>query len=415
MQGQHVGQQNGTHSDVLIIGAGLAGLATADRLASHGRTSTILEASDRIGGRTYGWFWDEAGRDVDLGGTWLLPGFATAFALIDELRLDTYDSPASEVWLTHLTEGVRTRRRLTAEEEQHLAAVTGEIGELREREEVTASDALAAIEMPAVLRDWHVATQRYLAGAPVDALDAAHLLIEHDDLVNPEHYATQITGTTRSLATALVERSGVEVLYDHPVIAVRRAASGWVVETRDGDRFTAGEVVVAAPRNVLAGIEFDPTPTGALAELIGSPHVGACRKDWFILDGVEEHFRVFGSEGPFGYFRSEEKLPDGGMLAVGLAPQAEGRPSVSDLEQGIRQYLPESRIRAHFRHDWVEYPWARGTWFAPRPGDFERNTIAVSPDPTLQFVGGDFCTEFPATIEGALRTGVNAAERIRTR
>ena len=40
-----------TESDVLVIGAGVAGLACAQRLTDRGRHVIVLEASDRVGGR----------------------------------------------------------------------------------------------------------------------------------------------------------------------------------------------------------------------------------------------------------------------------------------------------------------------------------------------------------------------------
>ena len=415
MTAQHTQQAVPAHAsaaDTVVIGAGLAGLAAADRLTGAGRSCIVLEASDRLGGRTYGQYWSEAQRNIDLGGTWLLPEFATAFRLLEELQVRTYDSPDAEVWLTHFSEGVRSRRVLDADAAVKIRETADLIAEAIDSQALTAAQVLDSVPMPDLIRDWHIATQRYLAGAPIADVDAVHLLIDHDDLLNPEHYATQIADTTHSLVHALAERHTLDIRTESPVASVSRTGDAWEVRTGAGDVYTTREVIVAVPRNVLGRITFDPAPTGDLAELIDVPHVGASRKDWCVLDGVTQHFRVFASEGPFGYFRSEARLSDGGMLAVGLAPQAEGVLSVPELETGIRKYLPDARIRAHTRHDWHDAHWARGTWIAPRPGDFTRNENARSPHPALQFVGGDLCTEFPGTIEGALRTGSRAADRI---
>lgn len=40
-----------SHSQVVVIGAGVGGLATAVRLAARGRAVTVLEASDEVGGK----------------------------------------------------------------------------------------------------------------------------------------------------------------------------------------------------------------------------------------------------------------------------------------------------------------------------------------------------------------------------
>lgn len=401
--------------DIIIIGGGLAGLAAADRLTQGGAHALVLEASDRIGGRTYGWHWDAADREIDLGGTWLLPSFATAFRLLTELTLAHYDSPTATRILTHFSEGIRERSSIDPELARSLPAVAARLSHARRLAPLTAAKALNDAEVAPPAHDWHAATQRYLAGAPLSEIDAAHLLLDIEDLENPDHYSTQISGTTRSLAEALAQRSEAELLTQCPVASVERQGDEWFVRTADNQTFTAAEVVMAVPRNVLGNITLSPEPQGALAELIREPHVGASRKDWFILDGVTEHFRVFASEGPFGYFRSEAVLADGGMLAVGLAPQAEGAPTQDEFASQIRHYLPGATIRAHVSHDWVSEQWARGTWYVPRPGDPERNEALESGHASLQIVGGDFSIDFPGTIEGALRTGIASAEHILAR
>jgi monoamine oxidase len=59
-----------THdADVIVIGAGFAGVSAARELHRQGHRVLVLEARDRIGGRT----WTDArlGRDLEMGGTWV--------------------------------------------------------------------------------------------------------------------------------------------------------------------------------------------------------------------------------------------------------------------------------------------------------------------------------------------------------
>ena len=55
--------------DVIIVGAGVAGLTAARELRHAGLDVLVLEARDRIGGRT--WTIETAGHTVELGGTWV--------------------------------------------------------------------------------------------------------------------------------------------------------------------------------------------------------------------------------------------------------------------------------------------------------------------------------------------------------
>jgi monoamine oxidase len=75
--------------DVAVVGAGLAGLVAARHLARAGVRTVVVEARDRVGGRT----WSKAVSDgvvIDMGGQWIGPVQARMTALADELGLETF-------------------------------------------------------------------------------------------------------------------------------------------------------------------------------------------------------------------------------------------------------------------------------------------------------------------------------------
>lgn len=75
--------------DVVVVGAGLAGLAAARALAAAGRSVKVLEARDRVAGRTHGMFLSN-GVPVEMGGQWVGETQDAILALIDELGLETF-------------------------------------------------------------------------------------------------------------------------------------------------------------------------------------------------------------------------------------------------------------------------------------------------------------------------------------
>uniref|UniRef100_A0AAU7NIA7 Amine oxidase n=1 Tax=Ustilago esculenta TaxID=185366 RepID=A0AAU7NIA7_9BASI len=89
--------------DVVIVGAGLSGLIAADQLTRSGLDVKILEANDRVGGRTLDLPLDD-GNIIEMGGQWIGPGQSQILNLINQLGLqthNTYDHGSSLYRSTH--------------------------------------------------------------------------------------------------------------------------------------------------------------------------------------------------------------------------------------------------------------------------------------------------------------------------
>lgn len=75
-------------ADVIVVGAGFAGLTAARRLTETGHSVVVVEARDRVGGRTD--TVEVAGVLVDMGGQWVGPGQDRLYALAAELGVPTF-------------------------------------------------------------------------------------------------------------------------------------------------------------------------------------------------------------------------------------------------------------------------------------------------------------------------------------
>ena len=75
--------------DVVVIGAGAAGLTAANELKKAGLSVAVLEARDRVGGR----LWTDVidGAMLEIGGQWVSPDQDALIETIDELGLETFD------------------------------------------------------------------------------------------------------------------------------------------------------------------------------------------------------------------------------------------------------------------------------------------------------------------------------------
>ena len=98
----------GTRS-VVVVGAGLAGLVAARRLVDRGIECIVLEARDRVGGRTFSHTL-RMGDTVDLGAQWIGPTQDRVAALTREFNLRTFKQYTTGAKVLHLNDRRTTYR-----------------------------------------------------------------------------------------------------------------------------------------------------------------------------------------------------------------------------------------------------------------------------------------------------------------
>jgi monoamine oxidase len=92
--GTRGGRAGARRADVVVVGAGLSGLSAARQLAGAGKSVIVLEARDRVGGRTLNHDLGPAypGKVIEIGGQWIGPTQDHLAALAGELGVPTYDT-----------------------------------------------------------------------------------------------------------------------------------------------------------------------------------------------------------------------------------------------------------------------------------------------------------------------------------
>jgi pseudooxynicotine dehydrogenase len=81
----------GTAEPSVIVGGGFAGVTAARDLTMRGRRAVLLEARDRLGGRTY--TSDHDGHAMELGGTWMHPAQPNVWTEINRCGMETDTFP----------------------------------------------------------------------------------------------------------------------------------------------------------------------------------------------------------------------------------------------------------------------------------------------------------------------------------
>lgn len=246
-----------TSHRVIVVGAGLAGLATAVKLHGLGVPTTVLEARDRVGGRV----WSRRlanGSIAELGAEWVMPGD-------DDVR-----QACRQFGLTLTPSGIDYRRReprgvgapSLAEQDEALRMVRERFSTLTDREiaSLTVGEFLEAVG----------ADGRILAGvrarlqgtAAMDLDRVALRALASEEALGPGPHATwRIRNGNQSLARVMA-LALPDVRLRHRVVRVRRSGNRTVELTtsaRGDDRHVAGTAaVIAIPMPLVTDLEFDP-------------------------------------------------------------------------------------------------------------------------------------------------------------
>lgn len=427
-----------SETDVLVIGAGLSGLSAARDLREQGFSVRILEARDRIGGRTYTRpFRDHPHVRIEAGGGHLNilnePNMAREIkrygvsiyrheGSITDLRFYTDDKlrwglpvpadqiPALERAVVRLAaDAARLKEELTLAEQG--------IEDL----DVSVADYLAPMKLP---RETHQfvagALCGFLQGEPETSSVLNHLSSIHscgggviNTLVNTftEGFVNGTTELVQGLAT------GADIVLNQIVTQVTHDDTGVTVRTEGGTTYRSRTCIVAVPPQTLRNITFQPGLGPDKTAMLAKEHPIRGIKRMFLVKGVPEGFFGIGDgTATYQWLFLDRFVEDGTALLVAFSMYE--IPETNDLEaakKAVKQYLPEAEVIAVDGEDWYGEKFTRGiVGFAP-PGLGAQFAATVGrPDGPVAFAGTELTKgpKFWGWMEGALGTGYEAARYI---
>jgi monoamine oxidase len=421
----------GERYDVIVVGGGFAGVTAARECALRGRRVLLLEARDRLGGRTWSTAWN--GFQVEYGGAWVHWHQPHTFSELtraglsvtvsddsgrahwhvgDERRTGTIaerDEIARRGW-DRFVEGVR---EALPQPHAPLAA----IDELARFDRLSIAERIEELDLDEEERDVLAAEVESVAHGSLDDAGAVSILRWHA-LSGYSLELAQFTGGrvtidegTGALLSAIADRAAFERRLGTPVAAVTSRDGQVDVETRDGETVTAGAAVVAVALNALGGIEFTPELPEDKRRAI---ELGQASRGVKVMihargEDVLQNSIRFGH--PFGYLSSETLVGDGTQLLIGFG----GETTLCDpadptaMQASLDDILPGYELVDATAHDWLADEFSRGTWAIHRPGWYEHHHAAMRrPEGNVILAGSDLANGWAGFIDGAIESGLRA-------
>jgi pseudooxynicotine oxidase len=420
--------------DVIVIGGGFAGVTAAREAALRGRSVLLLEARDRLGGRTWRADWHR--EPVEYGGAWVHWHQPHTWSEITRAGLEVSVSDGAQMagWY------VGAERRSGSIEERDAIARRGwdrfvdgvrealpvphdptrAIDELARFDRLTIADRLDEISLSEEERAVLTAELESLAHAPLDQAGAVAVLRWHAlsgyslELTQFTGGRVTIVGGTRALLDAIVSGARFEHRLGAVVRSVTQRSGRVEVQTTNGSGFAARAVIVAVPLNALGTIAFDPALPEDKQRAIGLGQASRGIKIFIQARGEPLPRNSIRAGHPFGYLGTEWANGDGSQLLIGFGPDAE-RCDAGDLPAVQRQLeaiLPGYEVLDATAHDWLADEFSRGTWAIHRPGWYEHHHAAMQrTEGQIVFAGSDIANGWAGFIDGAIESGLRAGAR----
>ena len=419
-------------NDLIVVGGGFAGVTAAREAALRGRSVLLLEARERLGGRTWTAPWN--GSTIEYGGAWVHWHQPHTWSEITRagLRVAVSDSAGVAGWYVGAE-----RRSGSIEERDEIARrgwdrfvdgvrealpvphdPTRALDKLARFDRQTIAERLGELGLGDEEHDVLTAELESLAHAPLDDAGAVSVLRWHA-LSGYSLELTQFTGGrvtmvggTRALLDAIASGAPFERRLATPVASIRQRSDGVEVETRDGSLFAARAVIVAVPLNALGTIEFAPAlpEDKSRAIALGQASRGikifiSARGDPLVQSSIRPGH-------PFGYLGTESVNGDGSQLMVGFGIDA-ARCDAGDLpavQTQLDAILPGYEALGATAYDWLTDEFSQGTWAIHRPGWYEHHHAAMQrPEGRVVFAGSDIANGWAGFIDGAVESGLRGA------
>lgn len=440
--------------NVLVLGAGLAGLAAARELIRNGHTVTLLEARDRPGGKV------STLREPFADGLYAEAGavaFSEAYTLcnsyIEKYGFEKIPWAFPDAPITYYFKGeaihakpgeaIKWPFELT-EEEQSLGPMgmmqkylIDTLPELIKDPDNWKAEKLMHFDKKSLAdylkeqgaSDGAIELFTYVhwfAAVPHDTSALAMAISDFGLFMSAMPFT--LKGGNDQLPRAMAEELGEIVKYQQVVATVVTDDSGVTVTTRDGTAYTGDEVICCLPPHITAKVVFSPELSEEKLKAMASIPTMDVTRTYFQVDRpywmdkeitgiaytdtmagqVFPHLNAEDATGKPALLESFNPYPEYELDKLNEADCiTKVQDAVNKVHPGLKNHIQDTHLTC-----WATDPYSLGGPSWADPGFLSAHLVHLSRQEGKIHFAGEHTTILRSTMEGAMRSGVRAAGEV---
>jgi monoamine oxidase len=435
-----------TNFDVIVVGAGFAGLIAARELSLRNRSVLIIEARDRIGGRTF--TTEVENEKYEVGGSWIHWSQPHVWTELTRYGLTITETKGvvADRFSALLDNGSRLKFLSMTEFLPQICEAMNKYSDVDGNQgrtvlplphnPLTAIEAVQTYDQLSMQDRLDQISESFNNNKELYEIMDAYLSMNSQCKLSDSGFMDhlrwwalgdyeacrlfdktsryKINEGTSTLAQAILDDCrNVKLLLSTPIVSVNRTNDNHVtICTQNGQVFTARTTIITIPLNTLQKIEFSPPLQAEKQRAITE---GQCR------GGSKFSVKL---EKPVGNWSGYAPYPSPITMAFtddeeGTIIIAFGMDDLLDIQdfdavqRELSKFLPDIQIKYVVGHDWRSDSFIGGTWGWYRPGQMTSNLLTLQKnEPPIFFASSDSANGWRGFIDGAIESGLTTVRHV---
>ena len=422
--------------DVVVIGGGYAGVTAARDAKKNGQSVLVLEARNRLGGRTFASELD--GDPVELGGLWVHNTQPFVWAEIERYGMKIKETPGAAAEAMFVVEENGKRNALTLEQFGEIIAgwekynarareiVPRPYDILYNKEAALAADKVNAIDF--LDQNGFTPLQHAFNKCMIEVvghrspMEVSYIDVMRLHLVGGGCFATFMDSTTRfkladgtnSLIEKMIDDGKPEVRLSTPVKSVQDKGNKVVVTTVRNEKITCGSVISTLPMNSITQVAFEPALPKAVHQVAKERAPGSGVKLYIKVKGDIGNVASLAPSRAINFAMTYQQAKDYTILvAFGNDPEKLDIYDDEAIEEALSLLIPDVKVQSTMAYDWNNDPYSMGTWGIYQTGWLNKYYQDLQKEQgRVFFASGDHGEGWRGTIDGAIAAGARAARKV---